>query len=142
MTETVANLNDIPAALPFSETDDTREKLLREAAGENTPTDENLLVEDEDSEILEPPAKTSKKKLFLAFVGFIFGFILALLGVEQQIIQFVTGSLGFVIGFLLSVLPMRMILGKNFGDFRLVLISNTDASQIAATGPQDKSGND
>ena len=74
-------------------------------------------------------------------VGFIFGFILALLGVEQQIIQFVTGSLGFVIGFLLSVLPMRMILGKNFGDFRLVLISNTDASQVAAAGQQDKCDN-
>ncbi len=74
-------------------------------------------------------------------VGFIVGFVLALLGVEQQIIQYITGSLGFVIGFLLSVLPMRMILGKNFGDFRLVLISNTDASQVAAAGQQDKSDN-
>ncbi len=79
MTETVAKINDIPAALPFSETDDTREKLLREAAGENTPADENLSVEDEDSEILEQPAKTSKKKLFMAFVGFIFGFVLLIL---------------------------------------------------------------
>ena len=79
MTETVAEINDIPAALPFSETDDTREKLLREAAGENTPADENLSVEDEDSETLEQPAKTSKKKLFVAFVGFIFGFALLIL---------------------------------------------------------------
>jgi len=79
MTETVAKINDIPAALPFSETDDTREKLLREAAGENTPADENLSVEEEDSEILEQPAKTSKKKLFVAFVGFICGFTLLIL---------------------------------------------------------------
>lgn len=79
MTETVAKINDIPAALPFSETDDTREKLLREAAGENTPADENLSVEEEDSEILEQPAKTPKKKLFMAFVGFIFGFVLLIL---------------------------------------------------------------
>lgn len=79
MTETVAEINDIPAALAFSETDDTREKLLREAAGENTPADENLSVEEEDSETLEQPVKTSKKKLFVAFVGFIFGFALLIL---------------------------------------------------------------
>jgi len=79
MTETVAEINDIPAALAFSETDETREKLLREAAGENTAADENLPDEDEDSEILEQPAKTPKKKLFMAFVGFIFGFVLLIL---------------------------------------------------------------
>lgn len=79
MTETVAEINDIPAALAFSETDETREKLLREAAGENTTADENLPDEDEDSEILEQPAKTPKKKLFMAFVGFIFGFVLLIL---------------------------------------------------------------
>lgn len=79
MTETVAKINEIPAALPFSETDDTREKLLRDAAGENMTADENLSVEDEDSEILEQPVKTSKKKLFVAFVGFIFGFVLLIL---------------------------------------------------------------
>ena len=53
MTETVAKINDIPAAFPFSETDDTREKLLREAAGENTPADENLSVEEEDSAVIQ-----------------------------------------------------------------------------------------
>ncbi|HQU86100.1 MAG TPA: hypothetical protein PKY59_23435 [Pyrinomonadaceae bacterium] len=79
MTETVAEMNDIPAALAFSEADETREKLLREAAGEHTPADENLSVEDEDSETLEQPVKTSKKKLFVAFVGCIFGFALLIL---------------------------------------------------------------
>jgi hypothetical protein len=79
MTETVAEINDIPAVLPFSETDDTREKLLREAAGENPPADENLSVDEDDSEILEQPVKTSKKKLFVAFVGFIIGFALLIL---------------------------------------------------------------
>lgn len=74
-------------------------------------------------------------------VGFIVGFLLGMLGVEQQIIQYVTGSLGFVIGFLLSVLPMRMILGKNFGDFRLVLISNTDSPGTAETTHDEKTSN-
>ncbi len=74
-------------------------------------------------------------------VGFIVGFLLGLLGVEQQIIQYITGSLGFVIGFLLSVLPMRMILGKNFGDFRLVLIRNTDSPRTADADHHDKSSN-
>jgi len=74
-------INDIPAALPISERDDEREKLLREAAEENIPADENLLneTEDEDFETLSQGAKPSKKKLFLAFVGFVFGFVLLVL---------------------------------------------------------------
>jgi len=81
MSVKVAEINDIPAALPISETDDEREKLIREAAEENTSADENLLneTEEEDFETLEQTAKPSKKKLFLAFVGFIFGFVLLVL---------------------------------------------------------------
>ncbi|MDQ3178932.1 MAG: hypothetical protein M3Q33_00270, partial [Acidobacteriota bacterium] len=61
--------------------DDEREKLIREAAEENTSADENLTfeTEEEDFENLEQPAKPSKKKLFLAFVGFVFGFVLLVL---------------------------------------------------------------
>jgi len=80
MSVKVAEINDIPAALPISETDDEREKLIWEAAEENNWAEENLLNEtEEDLEALEPTAKPSKKKLFLVFVGFIFGFILLVL---------------------------------------------------------------
>lgn len=81
MTETVAEINDIPAALPFLETEDEREKLIREAAEENNSADENLLneTEEEDFETLSQGAKPSKKKLFLAFVGFVFCFVLLVL---------------------------------------------------------------
>jgi len=81
MSVKVAEINDIPAALPISETDDEREKLIREAAEENNSGDENLLneTEEEDFETLEQTDKPSKKKLFLAFVGFIFGFVLLVL---------------------------------------------------------------
>lgn len=76
MSETLADRNEIPAALPFVETDEKREKLLREAAGENIAADENLLneAEDEDSETLEQTAKPSKKKLLMALAGVILGF--------------------------------------------------------------------
>jgi hypothetical protein len=73
-------INDIPAALPVLETDDEREKLIREAAEENISADENLLNETEEGlESLERTPKPSKKKLFLAFVGFVFGFVLLVL---------------------------------------------------------------
>lgn len=81
MSVKVAEINDIPAALPISETDDEREKLIREAAEENKSADENLPREpdDEDFETLEQTAKPSKKKLFLAFVGFVFGLVFLVL---------------------------------------------------------------
>jgi hypothetical protein len=81
MSVQLTEINDIPAALPISETDETREKLLREAASDLTSADENLLneTEEEDFENLEQTAKPSKKKLFMAFVGFVFGFVLLVL---------------------------------------------------------------
>lgn len=81
MSVKVAEINDIPAALPFSERDDEREKLLREAAEETNAANENLLNETEEEELenLSQGAKPSKKKLFLAFVGFVFGFVLLVL---------------------------------------------------------------
>lgn len=81
MSVKVAEINDVPAALPISETDDEREKLIREAAEENASADENSLneTEDEEFENLEQTAKPSRKKLFLAFVGFVFGFVFLIL---------------------------------------------------------------
>jgi hypothetical protein len=81
MSVNVAEINDIPAALPISETDDLREELVRVAAKENKSADENLLNETEDEDFETPiqTAKPSKKKLFLAFIGCVFGFCLLVL---------------------------------------------------------------
>lgn len=69
----------IPAAMPFAENEEEREKLLKQAADENSPDDVST-AEVEEEELDEPiqTVKTPKKKLFLAFVGFVFGFVLLL----------------------------------------------------------------
>jgi hypothetical protein len=76
---------EIPAALPVAETEDEREKLLKQAAERNESSEspsENSSVEtideEEDFEDAARLAKPSKKKLFLAFVGFVAGFVLLL----------------------------------------------------------------
>jgi len=55
-------------------------------------------------------------------VGFIIGFVLGAMGVSTQTIQFITAPIGMIIGLLISIVPIRMILGKDFGEFRLVLL--------------------
>lgn len=81
MSVKIAEISDIPAALPILEEADEREKLLREAADSSKTVDENLSVETEDEEFEELSAtpKASKKKLFFAFVLFVFGFVLLVL---------------------------------------------------------------
>lgn len=76
---------EIPAALPVAETEDEREKLLKQAAAQNesngSPIENSsveLIDEEEDFEDAARLAKPSKKKLFLAFVGFVFAFVLLL----------------------------------------------------------------
>jgi len=77
-----ATIDEIPAALPFSESEETREKLLKEAAADgNQSTNENSLEEideEEDSADEVGRGKPSKKKLFLAFVCFVLCFVLLL----------------------------------------------------------------
>lgn len=80
-----ATAQEIPAALPVAETEDEREKLLKQAAAQNESNGspiENSSVEpideEEDFEDAARLAKPSKKKLFLAFVGFVAGFVLLL----------------------------------------------------------------
>ena len=80
---TATTTQEIPAALPVSEAEDEREKLLKQAAGENSASSERLSVEPDDEqeefdEAAAELAKPSKKKLFLAFVGFVFGFVMLL----------------------------------------------------------------
>ena len=80
MSVKIAEMGEIPAALPIGEAEDEREKLIEQAPEEHQTADENELLETEDEEFEDNDglAKTSKKKLFLAFVGFVFCFMLLL----------------------------------------------------------------
>ncbi len=79
---TATTTQEIPAALPVSKSEDEREKLLKQAASDGASSaSENLpeeIDEEEDSVDEGERAKPSKKKLFLAFVGFVFCFVLLL----------------------------------------------------------------
>jgi hypothetical protein len=55
-------------------------------------------------------------------IGFILGFILGAMGFSIQTIQFITAPIGMIIGLLISIVPIKMILGKDYGEFRLVLL--------------------
>ena len=57
-------------------------------------------------------------------VGGIIGFILGLLGASLQTVQLIAGTIGFGIGLAISIVPIKLILGKDFGEFRLVLLQN------------------
>lgn len=87
-TTVITNPNEIPAALPAVENEDEREKLInkfaasdgdenksavRDASAAEQPDDE-----DEDSDEMVELPKPSKKKIFLAFVGFVACFVLLL----------------------------------------------------------------
>jgi hypothetical protein len=56
-------------------------------------------------------------------IGGIIGGILGAMGVPVRVIQIVFAPFGFVIGLAISVVPLKMILGKDFGEFRLVLLA-------------------
>lgn len=56
-------------------------------------------------------------------VGFIIGFILGAIGVAPKTIQLIVMPISFTLGLAISIIPLKMILGKNFGEFRLVLLS-------------------
>ena len=56
--------------------------------------------------------------------GFIVGFIMGAMGFPPRVIVFVTAPIGFVMGLAISIVPMKMILGKDYGEFRLVLLAN------------------
>jgi len=58
-----------------------------------------------------------------AIVGFILGFIMGAMRVDPDTIQYVASPIGAIIGIGFSIIPMKMILGKDFGQFRLVLVS-------------------
>jgi hypothetical protein len=55
-------------------------------------------------------------------IGGLFGFILGMLGASKETIQVVIAPIGFIIGLGISIIPLKLILGKYFGEFRLVLV--------------------
>ena len=57
-----------------------------------------------------------------AVIGAIMGFVLGAAGASVRTIQVLVMPVGVVIALALSVVPMKLILGKSFGEFRLVLL--------------------
>jgi len=55
-------------------------------------------------------------------VGGIVGLILGVIGVPINVIKIVCGTVGVLIGLPISIIPMKMVLGKDFGEFKLVLL--------------------
>jgi hypothetical protein len=58
-----------------------------------------------------------------AALGFVIGFVMGALGISSKTIVAVTAVFGAILGLALSVVPIKLILGKDFGSFRLVLVS-------------------
>ena len=63
-------------------------------------------------------------------VGFIIGFLMFAVGFHVDTIKIVTTQLGGLIGLLISIVPMKQILGMNFGEFRLVLVATEVQSTL------------
>ncbi len=58
-----------------------------------------------------------------AIVGGIIGAILGAMGVTADTVRLVTAPIGGIMGLLISIIPIKLILNKDFGEFRLVLLS-------------------
>ena len=55
--------------------------------------------------------------------AFLVALAMGALGFPLQTIEFVTFPLAFIVALGVSIVPMKMILGRDFGEFRLVLIA-------------------
>jgi hypothetical protein len=64
--------------------------------------------------------------------GFGIGFIMGAMGFSVLAIQFVTVPVGLIAGLAISVVPLKMILGMDFGEFRLVLLAKHSHSSSPA----------
>ena len=70
-------------------------------------------------------------------LGFIVGFVLSLLGVSAETGVLVTAPIGIVLGSIISIIPMKMIIGKDFGEFRLVLLAK-EASSLGTNSAENE----
>jgi len=61
-------------------------------------------------------------------VSGIIGFVLGSLGCSDLVIQIVNFPISLLLGLSTSIAPFRLILGKTFGQFRLVLLSTSQPS--------------
>ncbi len=56
--------------------------------------------------------------------GGIVGFVGAALGASFETLQVIIMPIAVIIGLVVSIIPIKMILGKDFGEFRLVLVQD------------------
>jgi hypothetical protein len=68
-------------------------------------------------------------------IGGVIGLILGAMGVSVRTIQIVVAPIGFVVGLALFVVPLKMILGKDFGEFRLVLLAKQPQAEPPSSAP-------
>jgi hypothetical protein len=66
-------------------------------------------------------------------VGFAVGFVLGVLGAPIPTIQVVCGLLGALLGLLISLVPVKLALGRDYGDFRLALMPRTPSEDGTGT---------
>ncbi len=57
-------------------------------------------------------------------IGLIIGLFLGWFGVSSETVNLIVLPITLIMGLLISIIPMKMILGKDFGEFRLVLLKN------------------
>ena len=60
--------------------------------------------------------------LICGILGFVIGFVGTLLHVPIPVLYGLVMILSFGIGLAISIVPLKLILGKDFGEFKLVLV--------------------
>lgn len=70
--------------------------------------------------------------------GMLLSVIMTLVGLDPAsmhlLVRLVGAVFGFLVGLLSSVIPLWLILGRNFGEFRLALIAYRPAPAVAEGG--------
>lgn len=61
-------------------------------------------------------------------MGGAIGLAMGIAGASPTTVKIVTTPIGALLGLLISIVPVRLILGKDFGEFRLVLVANDTPS--------------
>lgn len=54
--------------------------------------------------------------------GGLIGFIMGVAGADAKTIRMATLPIGVILGLVVSIVPFKLILGKDFGEFRLLLV--------------------
>lgn len=70
-----------------------------------------------------------------AILGGILGMVLGAMGLSPSTIKIVVAPISIILGFGISIIPVKMILGKDFGAFRLVLVEKHNPAQPMVQGP-------